>query len=266
MTFPVWIELPGPWGLRLHPHWLFETAAYFVGFRLYLAGRRRQGDQVADPTRWWLVVAAALGAAVGSRVLFLLLDPAHTWAHLGEPRTLLGGRTIVGAILGAWLTVEAAKLVLGVTSRTGDLFALPLTVAMAIGRLGCFLSGVEDHTAGLPTTLPWGLDQGDGVLRHPTALYELGFLLVLAAVLATGRLGGASLQRHRVGDTFRVFLIAYLSWRLLIDVLKPGLRFGGLTSIQWAAVAGLVVLLPDLVRMVGSRRVDSPVDPPSVGP
>ena len=39
---------------------------------------------------------------------------------------------------------------------TGDLFVVPLCVGTAIGRIGCFLSGLEDRTYGTPTSLPWG--------------------------------------------------------------------------------------------------------------
>jgi phosphatidylglycerol:prolipoprotein diacylglycerol transferase len=74
----------------------------------------------------------------------------------------MGGKMIVGALMGGLLAVEWAKRRLGVTVRTGDLFALPLCAGIAIGRVGCFLTGLEDHTVGAHTTLPWGVDVGDG--------------------------------------------------------------------------------------------------------
>ena len=42
---------------------------------------------------------------------------------------------------------------------------------------------------------------------------------------------------------------AYLAWRLLIDFLKPQPLIFGLNLIQWACVAGIVALLPDLMRL-----------------
>jgi len=39
---------------------------------------------------------------------------------------------------------------------------VPLAVGIAVGRIGCFLTGLDDHTYGLPTTLPWAVDFGDG--------------------------------------------------------------------------------------------------------
>ena len=70
---------------------------------------------------------------------------------------------MVGALLGGTVAVEWIKRRLGVTQRTGDLFAIPMCVAIAIGRLGCFFSGLGDHTFGSPTNLPWGVDFGDGI-------------------------------------------------------------------------------------------------------
>jgi len=38
-----------------------------------------------------------------------------------------------------------------------------LAIGVAIGRIGCYLAGLDDFTYGTPTALPWGHDFGDGV-------------------------------------------------------------------------------------------------------
>jgi phosphatidylglycerol:prolipoprotein diacylglycerol transferase len=58
----------------------------------------------------------------------------------------MAGKTIVGAILMGTIAVEFAKRRVGITRRTGDLFAIPLAVGIAIGRLGCLLAGVADNS------------------------------------------------------------------------------------------------------------------------
>jgi prolipoprotein diacylglyceryltransferase len=113
----------------------------------------------------------------------------------------------------------------------------PLLLGLAIGRLGCHLSGLTDGTFGTPTRLPWGIDFGDGIARHPTNLYEIGFLGALALLLY-------ALERSRPlpnGRLFELFLASYLLFRLLVEFLKPtaALPGLGLTAIQWACVAGL---------------------------
>jgi len=127
--------------------------------------------------------------------------------------------------------------VLRVRLRTGDLFAVPLCVGIAIGRLGCFFAGLADDTYGVATKLPWGVDFGDGVRRHPTQLYEFLFLAVLAWVLWKWEK-----KPHAEGQVFRLFLAAYLAWRLVIDFLKPQPLIAGMNVIQWACVAGLLAL------------------------
>ena len=244
MTFPFYIHFGA---LRLHPHVVFETLAYVVAFRVYLLLRKRGGDALDDGNRWWIIAAAAMGAVVGSKVLYWLEDPALTLAHWHDPAYLMGGKTIAGALIGGLFAVETAKLHLGIKKRTGDLFALPLCVGIAIGRIGCFLTGLDDHTAGTATSLPWGVNFGDGVSRHPTQLYEALFALALGWFL------WRRMRRpHVTGNIFKIFMVAYFVFRLVCDSLKPEVRvFAGLSSIQWACAAMLVYYSPDLLRWAG---------------
>src|SRR6185312_14251999 len=104
-----------------------------------------------------------------------------------------------------WAAVEIVKRFLAIRSRTGDLFAVPLCVGIAIGRIGCFFAGLADDTYGKPTSLPWGVNFGDGIPRHPTQLYEVLFLLVLGVILFRW-----NAKPHTNGVIFRAFMAAYL--------------------------------------------------------
>ena len=222
-------------GLTVLWHFLFESLAYFVAFRLYLWERRKSGDFLDTGTRWSIVVAAIGGAVAGSKVLFWLEDPVRTLHQWNNLEYLLGGKTVVGAILGGTIAVEWIKRRLGITRRTGDLFAVPLAVGIAIGRIGCFLAGLKDDTHGIATTLAWGVDWGDGIRRHPVQLYESAAMAVLAVGL--WRVGPPQFAE---GSRFRVFLLAYFGWRVLVDFLKPGVRFGGVTVLQWCCLGALM--------------------------
>jgi prolipoprotein diacylglyceryltransferase len=223
-------------------HFVFESLAYAVGFAIYRRDRRRFGDLLPASDRNSVIVAAVLGAAIGSKLLAALEEPA---ALLHAPwSVLLGGKTMVGGLLGGTLAVEWIKRRLGITQRTGDLFAIPMTVAIAIGRVGCFFSGLSDHTYGSVTTLPWGMDFGDGLARHPTQLYEIVFLLLLAAML-----GWLRPRFRQNGELFRLFLVSYLGWRLAVDFLKPEPAFAGLSAIQWTCLLALLFYGRDTVRM-----------------
>jgi prolipoprotein diacylglyceryltransferase len=257
------------WTGNLRVHFALEALGYLSGAAVYVVSRRRQPDVISDATRATILAGAAVGAALGTRLLFVLCEPAR----LADPASWLAGKTVVGGLLGGLIGVEIAKWMNGITRSTGDLFVYPLITAMCIGRIGCFLAGPADKTAGLPTTLPWGIAIADGVKRHPVAIYEIAFLLLLALALhfvrTIGDVGRAkdegrrtkensdidslrpssfalrpfqsALRPFQSGDRFRLFLASYLAFRLAVDFLKPEpppILFG-LSAIQWACVAGL---------------------------
>jgi prolipoprotein diacylglyceryltransferase len=219
----------------LHP--LFETVGYFSGFAAYRWLRARFGDPISTEQRWPVIAAAAVGALFGSRALGLAEQWSRLHGSLWQWLLLPGGKTIVGGLLGGWLAVEVVKRLTGLRRRTGDLFAVPLCVGIAVGRVGCLLAGLADDTYGTPTELPWAVDFGDGIGRHPTQAYEILFLFALGLFLYR-RMG----TPHREGLLFRIFLAAYLGWRLVIDFLKPQPLVFGMNLIQWACVAGLGAL------------------------
>jgi prolipoprotein diacylglyceryltransferase len=242
ISFPVYITLGS---LKLHPHVVFETLAYAVGFRVYVSMRRKYGDAVDDANRWWVIAAAAMGAVVGCKMLYWFEDPAATLAHWRDPAFLMGGKTIVGALMGGLFSVELIKQYLRIKRRTGDFFAVPLCIGIAIGRIGCFLTGPEDHTGGTATALPWGVNFGDGVPRHPTQLYEVLFALALGVFLWR-----RMRQPHAEGDVFKRFMVGYLSFRLLCDFLKPddARILMGITAIQLACLLMLAYYGADVWR------------------
>ncbi len=235
-----------------HPelHAPFEALGYLAGYLLYRRARTLQGDTLPDDRRW-VVIAAAVGALLGSRILGLA-EQAPTLGFHWRDLLVPGGKTIVGGILGGWLAVEIAKRLSGIRTHTGDLFAIPLCLGIAIGRIGCFLAGLPDDTYGTPTSMPWGVDFGDGIPRHPTQLYEIAFLLALAWLLHRW-----SRRPHPEGVLFRAFLAAYLTWRLAIDFLKPQPHIAGMNLIQWACAAGLIALA------LSASRLQMPPNSPS---
>lgn len=245
MAFP-WTVQVGT--VAVSAHFLFESAAYIAGFALYQRQRQAGGDVVPDAARSSIIVATILGAFFGSKLLFLLEDPGLTLRRWTDFTYLMGGKTIVGGLLGGTIAVEWTKSRLGITRRTGDLFVLPLVLGMAIGRIGCFVSGLDDHTYGIATSLPWGVDFGDGIARHPVQLYEIGFLA------AAGWLLQAARPQLPEGGQFRGFLILYLAWRFSVDFLKPGISFAGLAPIQWACLLALLWYLRNAAEWFAGRK------------
>ncbi len=225
-------------------HALLEIAAFALGAALYGRLRARRPDPLPQRNRTAVLVGAALGALLGSRLLAALEHPG-SFDGLSAARALLvlyGGKTIVGGLLGGLIGVEGVKRFVGERRRSGDLFVYPLLAAIAVGRVGCLLAGVRDETVGLPSSLPWAFPQGDGVPRHPTALYEI--LVLGALALALYRLERRRAREGRPlreGELFGLFMAAYLLWRLAVEFIKPVEPLAlGLSAIQWACVLGLV--------------------------
>ena len=246
-------------------HLLFETLAYVAGFRLYLRERKlTRSAALRAHDALWICAGAIVGAALGSKIVFWAQYPDFIYAHRTDPAVLLGGKTIVGGLLGGLLGVEITKSIRDVRQSTGDSFVLPLIAGIALGRLGCFFAGVDDNTYGNPTTLPWGVLYPDGIARHPVALYEILFLVMLWILITR-----VQARLARPGDAFKLFIASYLAFRFAIDFIKPPhypsrtpleeaipaghLYFHALTGIQLFCAAGLAYHARDLWRMSRER-------------
>ncbi len=234
MEFPVEIRLGA---LAVSAHLLFEVLAFALGFRYFLWLRRRKGDQLEPGSRMIALAGATLGALVGSRLLGILETPGLLFSGEAGWMYLTQSKTIVGGLLGGLIGVELAKKLAGETQSSGDLFTFPIILGMMTGRVGCFLSGVAEPTYGLPSDLPWAMDLGDGIRRHPTALYEIFFLAVLWVLL---RVLQARISLKE-GSVFKLFMTGYLGYRFLVEFIRPGEAiFLWLNPIQLACFFGLV--------------------------
>jgi phosphatidylglycerol:prolipoprotein diacylglycerol transferase len=145
------------------------------------------------------------------------------------------GKTILVGLVGGYMGVEVAKWTMQIRIRTGDTFAVPVPVAISIGRIGCFVGGC---CYGTPTSLPWGIrfPTVDELPRHPTQLYESLFHAVAAVVLA-----GLVDRKRFSGNLIKLYLIAYASFRFLTEFIRPEVRMVvGLTAYQWACLVIVV--------------------------
>jgi phosphatidylglycerol---prolipoprotein diacylglyceryl transferase len=208
--------------------WLTAALIGVIVGRLNLLGPATSRTPFTDPGYF---IALGLGALMGAIFVGSLnLNLAGAFAL---------GHSIAGGIIGGIVGVEIYKWASGIRGSTGRGFVAPLAAGIAVGRLGCFFSGLPDYTYGIPTTLPWGVDFGDGVKRHPTQLYEFCFHLSAAFVLA-------GLQKHGIfrGQLIKLYIIAYLVFRFFTEFIRPEPRgWLDLTIYQWCAVAMLPVFI-----------------------
>ncbi|MDD3343483.1 MAG: prolipoprotein diacylglyceryl transferase [Sulfurospirillaceae bacterium] len=124
----------------------------------------------------WIEIGIILGARIG---YILFYDPhvdyylAHPWQMFNPfmDGTFVGIRgmsyhgAIVGFVLGTWFfKLRHDVNVWGLL----DIVALSVPVGYIFGRIGNFLN---QELVGRPTDVAWGI-YVDGVLRHPSQLYE----------------------------------------------------------------------------------------------
>jgi phosphatidylglycerol---prolipoprotein diacylglyceryl transferase len=193
-------------------------------------------EQVTEPSYF---IALAIGALIGAWFLGSL--NSLRWSN----PTL--SHSVGGALAGGIVAVELWKWRAGVKGSTGASFVLPVAVGIMIGRLGCFFSGIADHTYGTATSLPWAVDLGDGVGRHPVQLYEAGAMaLFVIWYLAFPRPFGLSLSKpsrsswplnpaeggtstgsaqtelgYNGVPAFYIFIATYAAQRFIWEFLKP---------------------------------------------
>ncbi len=242
MNFPVELHIGS---LTLSLHAILETAGIFIGFRYFLALRKKKGDHIQQANRIWIIIGAIFGAVIGSRLVGALENPA-AWKNAENSFLYFyQNKTVVGGFLGGLIGVEWIKKRIGESTSSGDLFVYPMIVALVIGRLGCFSMGVYEQTYGLPTSFPLGMNLGDGIARHPVTIYEIGFLFFLWIFLKW-------IQNKVLlcnGSLFKLFMIFYLGFRFLLDFIKPHFTFSfGLSTIQLVCLAGLLYYFPFIVQ------------------
>ena len=180
----------------------------------------------------WLsiILFATTGAAIGS--LFL--------------------PTIVGTLIGFIGCLIFGKRLVGFQHDVGIIIALFITIAFAIGRIGCLFNGC---CFGSVTTLPWAINYPIGTPAHwlhlfsdfisnshssslsihPIQFYETIFHLFSAIIIITFR------KRFKNSHTVLLhYFGSYLIFRFFIEFIRDmnnvwwsALSFGPLTLFQW---------------------------------
>lgn len=204
------IHIPtAPWA-----HTVFDLLAWGSGLGLgaliYRWRLREAVDQLALKVDGGYFAALVAGAAPGAWLagsLNTLRAPGGALSH-----------SVVGALVGAIVGVEIYKALRGLKGSTGGAFVGSFALGVVVGRLGCFFAGLVDQTFGVPTTLPWAVDLGDGIGRHPVQLYESAAMaLFLAAYLA----GLAIRAPWALRRGFYVMCGWYGAQRFAWEFLKP---------------------------------------------
>jgi len=199
------------------------------------AGGKGQALSLRSP-ELLIVLWALVGAAIGAKLTQLV---AQGWPITISPAAALdpatGGRSLLGGMIGGWISVELAKRYYGIKRPMGDAFAFALAAGEAVGRIGCYFNGC---CYGKVCDLPWAVEQ-HGALRHPSQIYSA----ITAALIFFVLLAYRSNRSYQVGSIFKLYLVLFAASRFLIEFTREqtGL-IAGLSVMQWFCLEILVAL------------------------
>jgi len=237
--------IPDNWGIRpvlfrvfginVESYAFFVTLALIVGFTFYFLNAKQK--KKLNENTFFLAVAALVGGALGAKLPIWIYHFKDLIVS-GNVSLFLSGRTVIGGIIGGFVAVKLTKWKLGIKQRMGNQFVPAIWLGIFVGRIGCFLRGC---CYGVETRLPWGVNYGDGLLRHPTQLYEslFAFSMFILSLKFSSKF-------KEEGRFFDMFLLTYFSFRFMLEFIRMHTRvFLGLTMFQ---IVCLVVICYVLVK------------------
>ena len=218
----------------LSSYTLFVSLGLLVGILVFYLEARK--EKIDNDRTFFIAIAAIVGGILGAKIMVWILYFPLISKNFTNYVLILSGRTIVGGFLGGMLAVFLTKKTLKIKGKRGNMFAPAIALGLAIGRIGCFLQGC---CYGIATTLPWGVNFGDGVRRHPTQLYESLFWLIMFFYLQRKKK-----DNPKPGKLFQLLLVDYFIFRFFLEFIKfePKVVWN-LTIYQIIAIIALVYLL-----------------------
>lgn len=241
-------------GMTVYSYGVMLAVGFIVAT---LVARYRFSQQYKNPDIILdFVLAAVVGGIVGARLFYVIGNWSQFSGHLGKIFTL----NMSGLVFYGGLTLGLALVVaVGLWKKVRfwiimDLAGLCVPLALAFGRVGCFLNGC---CYGKPTGLPWGITfptAVPAVPRHPTQLYELVLDLALFSLLWWKKDSFA-----RDGTIFWLFALGYGAIRFTMEFFRAhnvagaGFAFQMMSLALFIAAAVFLLLRYRILPASGSE-------------
>ncbi len=219
------------------PYVLLNGLGLVVGLFLLDAMLARRAEDVRDQA--YVLFVFAIVAGWGGAHLF---DAAVRGVPLREAGFTFYGGFLTGTLF--YLLASARRMSGEQIWRTLNCAVVPIVLAHAVGRVGCFLAGCC-----------YGAFIGESDVRHPTQLYEAGGLFLLT--------GALSVQERRHGHLLvPVYLLAYATLRFGVEFLRVDDRgeWLGFSTSQWISLA-LILVVVAVGTSYWTGRVRTPAGP-----
>ena len=216
--------------LEITSYSFFVLLGLIVGLIVYfkLSKKMRQSGE----NSFFILVAGLVGGILGAKLPYWIFNIREIIASYPDIMPILSGRTITGGLICGTLSVIYIKRKLKITDKKGNIFAPAIALGVAIGRIGCLLQGC---CYGEHTELCCGMNFGDGILRHPTQIYEIIFFLIFFVY---------SLKKIKVsapGYLFYLLMNCYFAFRFFEEFIRfNDAFFLGLSFFQYISIIALI--------------------------
>lgn len=228
----------GPFAL--HTYGLFVAAGFLLGIAWSMREARQRGldPNLVSDLGFYII----LGAILGARILYVLINPTYFWQNPQEIVMFWKGGLVFsgGAILATLFAMAFLKAKRQDHWLWMDVLAPGVGLGEAIGRIGCLAAGC---CYGASCDLPWAVTFFHPeslaplhVPLHPTQLYHsLAGLACFAAVLA------AKNRMQSSGQLMGLFLILFGAFRFVIEIFRADYRgnFGPVSVTQFIALCAV---------------------------
>jgi len=182
--YPILYKI-GP--ITLYTYGFFLALGFFIA--ILVAGREAKRLGLSEGNFFDLCFYILLAAIVGSRLLFVIVDPGP---FLQNPLKIFaiweGGLVFHGGLIAALATAFFLMRRYKMAWRpTFDALAVGMPLGVTFGRIGCFMAGC---CFGRPSSLPWAVrfTNPESLCPiqepvHPTQLYEAILSLMVFGVV-----------------------------------------------------------------------------------
>jgi phosphatidylglycerol:prolipoprotein diacylglycerol transferase len=247
-----WNPLPHLGPVPINWYGLNWILAFVIGFILVRRWSTQWPALQKDLESLFIWILA--GSAAGARIYYVVQN--QPFEYFSHPLRILavweGGLAYFGGLFGGLLAAYSwtRRRRLGFL-KVADLFAPAIAIASAVGRISCWLAGMD---YGTPTNLPWGtvylnphsFAPVDGISRHPAQLYELVGDVLLGMVLLRYR------SKLADGIVFWLYLVGFSVMRFFVFFVRGNVS-PVLFGLKNAQITGLVILaisLPPLAVLL----------------
>jgi phosphatidylglycerol:prolipoprotein diacylglycerol transferase len=233
-------------GLSVHWYGLMYAfallSAIFVAHWLIRKDNLDISKDTLDSYIWWVELGVILGARIGyilfydPNTLYYLTNPWQIFNPFGADGSFVGisGMSYHGAVIGfviaSYLFCKKHKVsFLFIT----DIAVVAISFGYIFGRIGNFLN---KELVGRVTDAPWGI-YVDGILRHPSALYEA----ILEGLVIFVILFFIRTKKQFDGQLAILYLVLYSMMRIIAEFFRePDIQLGFLLETQWLTMGILI--------------------------